>query len=389
MSSWSRVRFGDVVVNVNDYYSPDRDGVLPYVAGPNIVGGQLTVTSYGSTDDDDFPPTFKRKFRSSDVLLHSRGIEKLAAVDRPGVTGEKLFVLRSMDESRLLQRFLPWLLMGSLAQRHMRDNFTGSVNKFLNWRPLADFEFDLPSIEEQDRIAGTLWAAQGAWSAVCAERQAAAVALQLTRRALVDDERIPSVPANHAFNFSAGVRRTPDRAVGSNMTSYLRSANVGYGTLDLSDVQQMNYSDKERLNFSLLRGDVLVTEGSASANAVGMPARWLDELPYPVCFQMTLIRLRAIEGVSVAGFAFHWAMYAYESGAFLNVAGGTNIKHVSVRRSSQLPVRLPDLAVQRARAERLDAMTVAVDTLRAEEARLVKLRDSLAATMLGGTNGAV
>lgn len=159
-SSWRAVPFGEVVANINDYFSAANDGVLPYVAGPHIVGGEPTVASYGSTSDDDFPPTFKRKFEAGDVLLHSRGIEKLAAVDRAGVTGEKLFVLRTMDESRLLQSFLPWLLMGATAQQHMKDNFTGSVNRFLNWRPLASLVIDLPPIGEQKRIADLLWATE-------------------------------------------------------------------------------------------------------------------------------------------------------------------------------------------------------------------------------------
>ncbi|MEV7827075.1 hypothetical protein [Microbacterium enclense] len=156
-SPGSRVRFGDVVTNINDYFSAGADGVLPYVAGPHIVPGHPSVATYGSTADDDFPPTFKRKFQSGDVLLHSRGVDKLASVDRRGVTGEKLFVLRSTDEARLRQRFLLWLLMSAPAKQHIRRHFTGSVNRFLNWGPLADFEFDLPTPDEQDRISDLFW----------------------------------------------------------------------------------------------------------------------------------------------------------------------------------------------------------------------------------------
>jgi len=156
-SSWKRVIFGEVVANVNDYFDAKRDGRLPYVAGPHINSGDPTVAGYGSTDDDRFPPTFKRKFRDGDVLLHSRGIDKLAAVDRAGVTGEKLFVLRSLDERVLLQDYLLWLLLGPEAQARMKDNFTGSVNKFLNWKPLASLEFSLPPLDEQKRIADLLW----------------------------------------------------------------------------------------------------------------------------------------------------------------------------------------------------------------------------------------
>lgn len=159
-SHWKRTTFGHVVRNVNDYFDADRDGVLPYVAGPNINPGEPSVASYGTTDDDKFPPTFKRMFRSGDVLLHSRGIDKLAAADRSGVTGEKLFVLRSQDEAVLLQEYLVWLLLSRRAQAHMKDNFTGSVNKFLNWKPLAALEFDQPPLDEQKRIADLLWAVE-------------------------------------------------------------------------------------------------------------------------------------------------------------------------------------------------------------------------------------
>lgn len=159
-SHWKRTTFGHVVRNVNDYFDADRDGVLPYVAGPNINPGEPSVATYGTTDDDKFPPTFKRMFRSGDVLLHSRGIDKLAAADRSGVTGEKLFVLRSQDEAVLLQEYLIWLLLSRRAQAHIKDNFTGSVNKFLNWKPLAALEFDQPPLDEQKRIADLLWAVE-------------------------------------------------------------------------------------------------------------------------------------------------------------------------------------------------------------------------------------
>jgi type I restriction enzyme S subunit len=159
-STWRTFLFGDVAMNTNDYFDPEVDGVLPYVAGPHITAGEPTVVGYGSTDDDKFPPTFKRKFRPMDVLLHSRGIEKLATVDRAGVTGEKLFVLRTTDPEVLDQSFLVWLLRSPGATAHMLDNFTGSVNKFLNWRPLAAMPIDLPPLDQQKRIADLLWAVE-------------------------------------------------------------------------------------------------------------------------------------------------------------------------------------------------------------------------------------
>ncbi len=155
--TWRTVALGEVVENINEYYRAEEDGTLPYVAGPHIESGQARVATYGSTDDGEFPPTFKRMFKPDDVLLHSRGIEKIAVVDRAGVTGEKLFVLRSKDKSVLSQSFLVWLLRSPAARSHMEENFTGSVNKFLNWTPLASMPLNLPPLEEQDRIARLMW----------------------------------------------------------------------------------------------------------------------------------------------------------------------------------------------------------------------------------------
>jgi len=157
-SQWQRVKFGDLVENVNDYFDPDRDGVLPYVAGPHIDPEDAVVSDWGLTSDETFPPTFKRLYAPGDVLLHSRGPKKIAAVDHRGVTGEKIFVLRSKDSAVLDQRFLPWLLRAANATKYFDVNSSGSVNKFLNWRPLERFDFDLPPLDQQRRIADLLFA---------------------------------------------------------------------------------------------------------------------------------------------------------------------------------------------------------------------------------------
>jgi restriction endonuclease S subunit len=169
------------------------------------------------------------------------------------------------------------------------------------------------------------------------------------------------------------------------MTPYLRSANVGYGTLDLSDVLEMNYNPAERKKFGLQYGDVVVSEGSASASAVGLPAIWRDELPGPVCTQMTLLRLRGLEGICISEFVFHWCMWAYESRAFLDVAGGTNIKHISAKRAKGMAVRLPSLDRQREIALELDAMDAALKAARAQTARLRDVRVGMLAGLLDRT----
>ncbi|MCD0444303.1 restriction endonuclease subunit S [Glycomyces sp. A-F 0318] len=250
---------------------------------------------------------------------------------------------------------------------------------------LGMIEIPVPPPEIQVRIVKILGAVDNQITSLEAEARALAEVLRRRRADLISNDSVGAVRAEDAFDFSTGVRRTPDRASGPYMTPYLRSANVGYGRLDLSDVLEMNYDPVEREKFGLRYGDVLVSEGSASTNAVGMPAMWRDELPAPVCTQMTLLRLRAREGVCIPEFAFHWSMWAYESRAFLDVAGGTNIKHISAKRAKGMTVRLPSLDRQREMVAELDALGSASEAIRAEADRLREVRARLLSALLERT----
>lgn len=336
-SNWQRVTFGDLVVNVNNYYRPEVDGVLPYVAGPHINPGEVTVATYGSTDDDQFPPTFKRKFAQGDVLLHSRGIEKLAAVDRVGVTGEKLFVLRTKDESKLKQEFLVWLLLGPAAQGHMRDNFTGSVNKFLNWKPLAAMELLLPGLDDQKRIADLLWAVERHREA--AREVADAVrAVRARWRESLFERPVDSTRLDRVAEVTLGRQRAPQHAAGDHMRDYVRSANITNDGVSLADIKQMNFTPAEQAKFRLVPGDVLVSEGTASARELGSSATWQpEERDHEMYFQKTLLRLRARSGLSTSLLLQEWARWAQESGAFVGVATGTGILHITGVRCAAMP----------------------------------------------------
>ncbi len=176
------------------------------------------------------------------------------------------------------------------------------------------------------------------------------------------------VRADTAFSIVMGRQRSPGRATGPGMKPYLRSANIGDGRLNLSDVKQMDFTDTETERFRLKPGDVLVSEGSASARAVGMASVWGGEVPGDVCFQNTLLRYRPAAGVTEPGFVAQWCRWAFQSGAFRDVANGTNIKHIGSTRAAAMEVRLPPLPEQRRIVDVMSAVDAQIEAL-AEEAK--------------------
>jgi type I restriction enzyme S subunit len=152
------------------------------------------------------------------------------------------------------------------------------------------------------------------------------------------------------------------------MVRYLRAANVKDGTLDLTDVQSMNFTPSEQSIFALRPGDVLVSEGSGSLSSVGASAVWRGELDEMVCFQNTLLRLRPRAGID-GRYLEWWARSAFGSGVFASIASGANIYHLGAERVRALPISLPPLEEQRQIADFLDAETARMDRLRSSLAR--------------------
>lgn len=253
------------------------------------------------------------------------------------------------------------------------------------WKPemFESHVIPMPSLPVQRKMVEMIGAVDAVIEATVRETERLAVILKIRRSALANDARYSAVPAQQAFAIRLGRQRSPQRATGPSMTQYLRSANVGYDVLRLNDVLSMDFNARERERYELQDGDVLVSEGSAGSNAVGMPAAWHGEIEGPICFQNTLLRYRAVEGVSTPAFVRQWCLWAYESGAFRDVApDGVNIKHIGDKRAKVMAVRLPSLDEQQTIVDELEPLSDAVASLRGEAARLRTTRAALLDALL-------
>lgn len=155
------------------------------------------------------------------------------------------------------------------------------------------------------------------------------------------------MPLGEAADVNIGRQRSPKNASGPSMVPYLRAANVKDGRLALNDVLEMNFDATEQETFALQHGDVLVTEGCGSIRELGASARWDAPIEGTVCFQNTLLRLRAIPGLTLPEFVEQWARWAHRSGVWASTASGTNIFHIGVQRAREVAVLLPPVEEQR------------------------------------------
>lgn len=161
-SQWRRVHLGDVVRRSRHQLEPVEKGIGRYVGGGHIDGQSLTITRWGDPSDGQMGSTFRYVFRAGQILFVSArpNLRKCGVVDFEGVVADKTYVLDAVPERGLLQNFLPFVLASERFVDYATREATGSMNPRLLWGPFQRYEFDLPPMEEQQRLADLLWAAE-------------------------------------------------------------------------------------------------------------------------------------------------------------------------------------------------------------------------------------
>jgi len=156
-TGWKRVRFGDVVENCNETCDPAEAGLERFVAMEHLEPGSLHVRSWGNVADGT---TFTRRCRPGQVLFGKRRAyqRKGAVAEFEAVVSGDIYVLAPKDTQRLLPELLPFLCLSERFFQHAVGTSAGSLSPRTNWSSLASFEFDLPPLDQQRRIAEVLWA---------------------------------------------------------------------------------------------------------------------------------------------------------------------------------------------------------------------------------------
>lgn len=192
---WKRVRFGDVVENCAETCDPAEAGIERVIAMEHLEPGSLHVRAWGNVSDGT---TFNRRCRPGQVLFGKRRAyqRKVAVAEFDAVVSGDIYVLTPKDPKRLLPELLPFLCLSERFFQHAVGTSAGSLSPRTNWSSLASFEFDLPPLDQQRRIAEILWAVDEA-------EQASAVLvgnLETTRTAKIDglipSPQVPSCRVN-------------------------------------------------------------------------------------------------------------------------------------------------------------------------------------------------
>ncbi|MCC6163675.1 MAG: restriction endonuclease subunit S [Acidobacteria bacterium] len=378
-AGWTRVAFGDVVRKVSDRVDPEDSGLERYVAGEHMDTDDLRIRRWGTIGDGYLGPAFHMRFKPGHVLYGSRRtyLRKVAVADFEGITANTTFVLESKDPRALLPELLPFVMQTEAFHEHAIKQSKGSVNPYINFSDLTWFEFPLPPIDEQRRIASALSAIEStdeAYRHLASTGERAMEAL-IAQELSAWQSMARSTQLQEHAQVQYGLTLGPSRRGAAETIPYLRVANVLRGRIDLSEVKcagRLPGDDSYRLH----PGDLLVVEGHANVDEIGRAAVWRSN-DGDVFHQNHLIRIRCSDTLdseylalainSGPGRGYFRAQAKNTSG--LNTINSTVVK--------QFPLSVPPIAMQRAIVDTAMLVGSGVDEARGRRAGVHTLKRSL------------
>ena len=290
-SSWTRVRFGDVVENINETkLDPAAVGIERFIGLEHLEPGSLHIRKWGNVADGT---TFTRRCRPGQVLFGKRRAyqRKVAVAEFDALVSGDIYVLAPKDD-RLLPDLLPFLCLSERFFQHAVGTSAGSLSPRTNWSSLASFEFDIPPLDQQRRIAEILWATNESlqyWLAVMRTTD--------NIRGAVITDFISWHESNEArlgdfldeIQYGSSTKAVLHPAPG--LLPLLRIPNVIGGKVDFTDLVWLEPTE-EFEKYRLIQGDVLIVRTNGNPDYVGRTAVYDGSIFGDCLFASYLIRLR-------------------------------------------------------------------------------------------------
>ena len=152
----AKVRLEDVAVEARETWNQDRKDV-PVVGLEHLEPDEIWLRQWNVNPDEN---TFTKRFKKGQLLFGRRRAyqKKMSLALCDGICSGDITVIAARPE-KIVPELLPFYLRtGAFFDFAMRGS-GGSLSPRVKWSHISDYEFDLPPIDEQKKLAELLWAA--------------------------------------------------------------------------------------------------------------------------------------------------------------------------------------------------------------------------------------
>ena len=380
-------RFEDIAINSTTKKKPVEEDKYHYLGLEHLDSGTFTVSRFGS---DVAPIGDKLIMKKGDVLFGKRRAyqKKVAIAPFDGIFSAHGMVLRP-NESVIDKDFFPLFIASDYFLDKAIAISVGSLSPTINWRDLKELEFYLPLLEEQKKLAETLWSivdTMESYKKLLAKIDEMVnsefVRKNLewkTERKLLGDfiEQIRGVsykPNDLYINHTEG---TVVLLRANNIT--LDTGNINFDEVQFVSNKKVSIEQYIKLN------DIIMCASSGSLEHVGKTALCNDD-----CVNKTfgafckLIRV-SNKQLNPIYLQSYFSTQEYKN-IISNLANGSNINNLKNEHIDKLEVPMPTIEQQNEFATFVQKSKESKSAIQASLDNLNKVYKKIIAENLGGTN---
>ncbi|EEZ6070428.1 TPA: restriction endonuclease subunit S [Escherichia coli] len=264
-----------------------------------------------------------------------------------GFGSTEFHVLRAIPDL-ILPEFIFYLVWNERFRIAAAKEMTGSAGqKRVSADYLKEYQFYLPSIFEQEKIVAAL---NKGYSIHRKRQQAIKLADDFLRATFLemfgDPVRNPKNWKLEKFGEIAdcqlGKMLSKKSKTGIFSKKYLRNANVRWRKIDIHDLLEMDFNEKEMSKFELRRGDLLVCEGGE----IGRCAIWNNQIK-DCYYQKALHRVRPNYNLVTSVYLQEYLYSMAKKNAFSEFISEVTFSHLTAEKLKNLLVPVPPLSLQK------------------------------------------
>lgn len=380
-----------------------RDYSFRYIDITSASEGKLEIPSTEITFSEA-PSRARRVVHQGDVLMSTvrPNLKAFAYFDRPAenyVASTGFAVLTAKEEAD--SRFVLYSILSEDVGSQIEQYVVGSNYPAINSSDVKRLRVARPPLPEQRKIARILSTVDDLierTEALIAKHRAIKQGLMhdlLTRgvdasgRLRPPREEAPRfyresavgwvprewtvVPVGDVFDMRLGKMLSKASKTGQNSYPYVANRSVQWDYVDLSELDEMDFTESEREKYALQPGDLLVCEGGE----VGRTAIWRGEM-VNCYFQKAIHRLRPKDDRALPTYMLRYMHFAADTGRLTRYTSQSSITHLTGEKLMLVPISLPPRDEQLRIVAALDSMD---SQIRIEQAGLEKLAKTKAGLM--------
>ncbi len=148
----NKVKLGEVAYEIRESCKEKEN--LPVVALEHLVPEEVRLTNWSTRGDN----TFSKTFHKGQVLFGRRRayLKKAALAPFDGICSGDITVIEAKPD-RLAPELLPFIIQNDAFFDFAVGKSAGSLSPRVKWEHLKNFEFSLPPLAQQRKLAQVLW----------------------------------------------------------------------------------------------------------------------------------------------------------------------------------------------------------------------------------------